>query len=179
MELAALIVAAVGLLAALLALGRTSSFSGRIEEAQRDSKRRAENVAEELERALNTQRELLALVAAGAPLTRDMILEGRLWSDVDGATAKKLVDDGARLLDVRTPSETSGGIIPGAIMIPIDALEARVGELPNDARPWVIYCAAGSRSAAACEFLSHQGHSGLHNLSAGIGAWNGILARPA
>jgi len=179
MEIATLILAVLGLLCALAALAKAAAFSGRIEEVELAAKRRAENLSEELESALSTQRELLVQVASGAKLSREMILEGRLWSDVDGARARELVAAGARVLDVRTPGETAAGVIPGAILVPIDALESRVGEIPKDQRPLLIYCAAGGRSAAACEFLSHAGYSGLHNLNGGIGAWSGTLARPS
>ena len=179
MEIATLIVAVAGLLCALLALSKAGSFGRRIEEVELSAKRDAKNLAEELERALTTQRELLALVAGGAAPSREMILEGRLWCDVDGAKATQLVAAGARVLDVRSPSETASGIIPGALIIPIDALESRLRELPRDQRPWLVYCAAGARSAAACEFLSHAGFAGLYNLNGGIGAWKGSLTRPA
>ena len=178
MEIATLIVAVLGLLCALLALSKASSFVRRIEEVELAARRDAKNLAGELESALTTQRELLALVASGAAPSREMILEGRLWCDVDGAKASELVAAGARVLDVRSPSETSSGIIPGALIIPIDALESRVRELPKDQRAWLVYCAAGARSAAACEFLSHAGFSALHNLNGGIGAWKGSLTRP-
>jgi rhodanese-related sulfurtransferase len=179
MEIAALVIASLALVLALVALTKAAAFSGRIDEVELAAKRRAENVSQELESALTTQRELLALVASGATLSREMILEGRLWSDVDGAKARELVAAGARVLDVRTPAETAGGIIPGAILVPIDALESRVRELPKDQRPMLIYCAAGGRSAAACEFLSHEGYMGLYNLNGGIGAWGGALTRPS
>jgi rhodanese-related sulfurtransferase len=178
MIILALALAALALLLALVALGRASSFARRIEEAELASKRRGENLAEEFERASTAQRELLARVAAGVPVSREMILEGRLWEDVDGARARELVAAGARLLDVRTSGETAGGVLPGALLVPIDALEARVGELPRDPRSWVVYCSAGSRSAAACEFLSQAGFVGLHNLAGGIGAFGGATERP-
>ncbi|HUR27765.1 MAG TPA: rhodanese-like domain-containing protein [Planctomycetota bacterium] len=179
MELAALVVAVLALVVAFVAISKASSFAGRIEEVELAARRRAENLTEATEEALKTQRELLAQFAGGAKLTREMILDGRLWHDVDGARAAELVSAGARVLDVRSPAETSSGVIPGALLVPIDALEARVRELPKDERGWVVYCSAGGRSAAACEFLSHAGHAGLHNLSGGIGAWNGKLVRPS
>lgn len=178
MDTLALGIAAVALFVALLAWRRAASFAGRIEEAELAARRRVENLGEGLEQALAAQRELLARVAGGERLTREMILEGRLWRDVDGREARELVAGGARVLDVRTPGECASGIVPGAQLIPIESLEARVGELARDGRPWVVYCAAGGRSAAACEFLSAAGHSGLHNLAGGIGAWGGELVRP-
>ncbi|MEO6709277.1 MAG: rhodanese-like domain-containing protein, partial [Planctomycetota bacterium] len=159
MEIGALIAAGLALVIAFVAMSKASSFAKRIEEVEIDARRRGKNSSEELEQALSTQRELLVQIASGAKLTREMILEGRLWHDIDGARAKALVEAGARVLDVRSSSETASGIIPGALIIPIDALEDRVRELPKDERGWVVYCAAGGRSAAACEFLSHSGYS--------------------
>lgn len=179
MAIGALISALLALLFAWLAMSRASGLARRVEELELSSRRSAKNAFEELERALTTQRELLAQVAEGRAPTRDMILEGRLWRDVDGPAARALVEAGARVLDVRSPNETVHGTIPGALLIPIDALEARVRELPRDGRPWLVYCAAGSRSAAACEFLAGAGYFGLHNLGAGLGAWTGALSRPA
>ena len=85
--------------------------------------------------------------------------------------------NGAHVLDVRTPQETAGGYAEGAILIPIEELEARARELPHDGKPVVIYCAAGVRSAAACDYLSSKGHDGLHNLAGGFPAWTGSHAK--
>lgn len=178
MEIGALIVAVLALVCAFVALSKAAAFAGRLEEVELASSRRVKNLEGELEAAVTAQRELLAQFAGGAKLTREMILDGRLWHDIDGARAKELVAAGARVLDVRSPSETATGIIPGALLVPIDSLEARLRELPKDERAWVVYCSAGGRSAAACEFLSHAGYSSLHNLSGGIGAWSEALTRP-
>lgn len=43
------------------------------------------------------------------------------------------------LLDVRPPEEYSAAHLPGAISIPLDELEGRLAELPQD-RPIVAYC---------------------------------------
>ena len=57
-------------------------------------------------------------------------------------------------------------------MIPLDELEERKIEVPAS-RKVLIYCAAGARSAEACEYLSRQGHDELYNLEGGISAWPG------
>ena len=102
-----------------------------------------------------------------------------MWREADTREAVELVSGGkVRIVDVRTPQETASGIIPGALLIPVDQLEARAGEIARDGRTTLVYCAGGSRSAAACEFLSTQGHENLINLSGGFGAWNGPRAKP-
>jgi len=53
---------------------------------------------------------------------------------------KAALDSGAALfLDVRSQSSYAAGHIPGALSIPLDELEARMGEL--DPEQWIItYC---------------------------------------
>lgn len=67
---------------------------------------------------------------------------------IDAATAAALIDDGALLLDVRTPAEVATGAPDGAVNIPVQELATRMGELPRE-RPLVVYCRSGARSATA------------------------------
>lgn len=85
---------------------------------------------------------------------------------ISGPVAKKLVEDGARLVDVRSPGEYAGGHIDGAVNIPVQELSERVAELaPND-KPIVVYCQSGMRSASAARFLRAAGFKSVHNLGA-------------
>ena len=176
----AFILAAAAFLFALIALQRSTSLSSRLEELALDTHRRFRNADEGSDSAGDQDlRRTVAALAAGTPLTADMVMEGRLWREVEGPEALALVETGgARVLDVRTAGETSTGILPEALLIPLDELEARHGELPRDGQPLLIYCAMGMRSASACEFLSSEGFANLHNLGGGIGAWTGPTARP-
>jgi rhodanese-related sulfurtransferase len=181
MKFVALALAALAVWIAFSARRAVSSGGAAVplDELRSDHRRQLENLASELRAELTTTRQLLAELAAGARLDREQILEGRLWRDVDTAEGKALVASGTiNLLDVRTPQETAGGIIPGAQLIPVDQLEERLRELPKNGRPTLVYCAGGGRSAAACEFLSSQGIAGLHNLAGGINSWNGPVERP-
>lgn len=176
---AALALGGASSLAALIALGKASAARAAAADAEREARRRAENAGEEAKREIATLRQMLAVVASGGSLSREQVLEGRLWSEMSPNEGKRLVESNAvRLLDVRTSGETAGGIIPGAQLIPVDQLQARLSELPRSGKPLLVYCAAGGRSAAACEFLSSQGYSQLHNLEGGFGAWPGARARP-
>jgi rhodanese-related sulfurtransferase len=87
---------------------------------------------------------------------------------VDSAAAHALVEHGATLLDVRTEGEWSGGHLPGAVLIPIQQLATRIGEVPRD-RPVVVYCQSGIRSAQAADVLASAGYE-VHDLG-GIGSW--------
>ena len=89
---------------------------------------------------------------------------------LDGPSARKLVDEGARLVDVRTPAEFRERHLPGALNVPLQALERRLSELgPKDA-PLVLYCRSGNRSALAASMLRAAGFTAVHDLGA-IDRW--------
>jgi phage shock protein E len=90
---------------------------------------------------------------------------------VDPARARALVEQGARLVDVRSPGEFSGGHLPGAINIPVGEVRARHGELGDRTRPVIVYCASGRRSASATNTLKGLGFSEVHDLGA-MARWN-------
>lgn len=84
--------------------------------------------------------------------------------DVSSAEARQLVQAGARLVDVRTPSEFAAGHIPGAANIPVQDLGARMKELqPKDAAI-VVYCRSGNRSGTAARMLKSAGFAVVHDL---------------
>ena len=69
--------------------------------------------------------------------------------------AQTWVQEGAVLLDVRTPSEYSDGHITGSVNIPVGELSRRVDEVSGDRV--VVYCKSGGRSAAAAQLLTQRG----------------------
>ncbi|MEL6428429.1 MAG: rhodanese-like domain-containing protein [Planctomycetota bacterium] len=166
---------------ALVALLRASAARRAAEDAAREAERRAGAVRLDLEAALDTQSRLLAKLASGEHLTKEMIEDGQLWKDIDENEAKAMLagSPAPYLVDVRTPDETAAGIIPGAKLIPMDEIEARRAELPSDGTPIVVYCAAGGRSAAVCDFLAQNGVDGLHNLLGGFSEWSGASEAPS
>ena len=82
---------------------------------------------------------------------------------IAGPAARAKVAAGALLLDVRTQGEFAAGAIPGAKNIPVQSLASRLGEL-EPARPVVVYCASGIRSASAASLLKRRGFSEVHDL---------------
>ncbi len=71
---------------------------------------------------------------------------------------RKLVEQGALLLDVRTPAEFAEGHVTRATNIPVQELAARIEELGARSRPVVVYCRSGGRSAQAAAMLSAAGY---------------------
>jgi phage shock protein E len=70
---------------------------------------------------------------------------------------------GARIVDVRGPDEFADGAFPGAVNIPLAALQARLGELEPKDKPVVLYCASGARSAQAARILKRAGFADVVN----------------
>jgi phage shock protein E len=84
--------------------------------------------------------------------------------DVSSTDARKLVQSGARLVDVRTPGEFATGHIPGAINIPVQQLDARMAELEPKDSAVVLYCRSGQRSGNAARALKRAGFELVHDL---------------
>jgi len=70
--------------------------------------------------------------------------------------ARIVGDSPPLVLDVRTADEYGAGHVPGAVLIPHDQLEARIGEL-GSAREVVVYCRTGRRSALIEPLLEAHG----------------------
>lgn len=60
------------------------------------------------------------------------------------------------VLDVRQKSERSNGYIAGSRHIPLQDLNDRIDEIPDDQEIWV-HCASGYRAGIAASLLSNQG----------------------
>jgi rhodanese-related sulfurtransferase len=84
--------------------------------------------------------------------------------------ARKLIDEGAQLVDVRAEHEWEAGRIAAATHLPLDELAERAGEIDRD-RPVVLYCRGGNRSAMAAEALAAAGYDAA-KLSEGIVGWS-------
>ncbi len=82
---------------------------------------------------------------------------------------RKLVEEGALLLDVRTPDEFREKHIERALNIPVQELANRLGELGPKARSVVVYCRSGARSALAATLIKNAGYEVLD--IGGIGNW--------
>lgn len=96
--------------------------------------------------------------------------------DRDPALAKKLVGEGAVLLDVRTPEEYAGRHLDKAVNVPVDNLSAQMSEIEkltsgDKTKPIVVYCQAGGRAGRAKTMLTAAGYTQVTNLG-GIGDWD-------
>ena len=91
-------------------------------------------------------------------------------SSSKGGTSKKSspLEGAALVLDVRTPEEWANGHLPGAILIPVGELEARIDEVElaladDKTQKIVTYCRSGNRSGVAKKMLEQYGFSNVVN----------------
>jgi rhodanese-related sulfurtransferase len=73
------------------------------------------------------------------------------------------------LVDVRQPEEYEAGHVPGAKLIPLADVVARVGEIPTEGPVYVI-CATGPRSQRAADFYRNRGIE-AYNVDGGTKGW--------
>ena len=94
------------------------------------------------------------------------------------------------LVDVREPTETAQGVIPGAVLAPRGMLEFHADPSTpyhldgfDASRRVILYCAAGSRSALGALALQQLGYGDVAHLDGGYGAWvdagHPVVAAPA
>lgn len=70
---------------------------------------------------------------------------------------KQLMNEGALIIDVRTPGEFKSGHIKGAINIPLDQLSLKVSDLKKKNKKLITCCRSGSRSGMAKGMLRSAG----------------------
>jgi rhodanese-related sulfurtransferase len=65
------------------------------------------------------------------------------------------------IVDVRTPKEIQeSGAVPGAVHVPVDEVEQRVGDFPKGSEI-AFYCGGGGRASRAAQTLWNTGHRKL------------------
>jgi len=96
--------------------------------------------------------------------------QGKEVREVSREEARKLIDEGAQLVDVRADHEWEAGRIAGAKHVPLPELPQRTGELDRD-QPVVVYCRGGNRSSMATAALDDAGFEAV-KLSEGIVGWS-------
>lgn len=104
------------------------------------------------------------LLGGGLPLTQEVDLIGM----------KKLLAEGAALIDCREEDEIALGNIPGHIPMPLSRFEDYQGEFPKD-RPVVIYCRSGRRSLTAGSIAQEWTKHPIYSLAKGYLGYIGEL----
>ncbi|MGR5238783.1 rhodanese-like domain-containing protein [Vibrio alfacsensis] len=73
-----------------------------------------------------------------------------------------LIEQGAMIVDVRTPQEFANGHLDNAFNFPLSELDKHFANIDKDTQI-VLYCQSGNRSGKAYQYLQSQGFTNLHN----------------
>lgn len=80
---------------------------------------------------------------------------------------KALVQNGAIIIDVRTPEEYRGGHIDGSLNIPVQVIQGKIADLKKKGKPIIAVCRSGARSGMAAGILKNAGIEAYNG-----GPWN-------
>ena len=75
----------------------------------------------------------------------------------DNERVQEMLNDGALIIDVRTPGEFQGGHVVGSKNIPLQEVGGKVNKLKKINKPIILCCASGNRSGQAANFLKSKG----------------------
>lgn len=92
-----------------------------------------------------------------------------MFAPTDNSNLKEAVNNGAFLVDVRTPSEFSGGSVKGAVNIPLDKVPGQLSKFKGK-KSIVVFCRSGSRSSQAKSILEQNGFQHVIN----GGSWQNV-----
>lgn len=114
---------------------------------------------------------LLALVLVGCASS-----SGDSSAIVDYQETLDLIEnEGAIIIDVRTPEEYADTHVAGALNIPLDTIDTQIGDYVDSLdQTMVLYCRSGNRSNQALNILVDLGYTSVYDLGA-IGNWEGTF----
>ena len=89
-----------------------------------------------------------------------------------GTDFKALKENGAIIIDVRTPQEFDQGHIQGSKNIPLDKIQREVKSIKNMNKPIITVCKSGARSGMAKSILKSAGVEVYNG-----GPWNVLIGK--
>ena len=93
--------------------------------------------------------------------------------EISATDLRRLLEDQDHfeLVDIRTTTEISRGVLPNALTLPMHMVPLKLSYFAESPRQIVIYCRTGSRSAQVCRFLNQQGINNVISLRGGLVKW--------
>jgi phage shock protein E len=102
---------------------------------------------------------LVLLLAVG------LFLMARQFGGLKESEARRFLQAGAKVIDVRTPKEFASGHVPGAVNLPLGELGERIAQhVPDKNQVLLLHCLSGGRSAMGCRVLKGLGYARAYNL---------------
>ncbi len=98
-------------------------------------------------------------------------LISKLTKDQTGERCWELINNGAKVIDVRSPSEYASGHLAQAENVPLAELDAWLAQVDNKQSSLVLYCGAGLRAQKGCDILKANGFECVTN----AGSLNDLL----
>jgi len=92
-----------------------------------------------------------------------------LFGKTDNGALTEAVNNGAFLVDVRTPAEFSAGSVKGAVNIPLDKVQSQLTKFEGK-KNIVVFCRSGNRSSQAKSILEQNGFQDVIN----GGTWGNV-----
>ena len=84
------------------------------------------------------------------------------------------LEQGAQLIDVRTPMEYSQGALSDAVNMPVERFQHMMEDI-DPKKPVLLYCRTGARSGMVKNYLDQLGFNQVHNIG-GINQFIGCMA---
>lgn len=86
---------------------------------------------------------------------------------ISAQEAKQLIENGAKLVDIRGPDEYARERIPGARNVPV----ASLGQMDTGGAPVVYHCRSGARTQANAAQLTAAAGEPCYMIEGGLDAW--------
>lgn len=104
---------------------------------------------------------LIAFVGLGAIGWLLVAMRGQLSE----SAVRRLLQTGAKVIDVRSPGEFTARHLAGAINQPYGDIVNHIGTIaPDRSAPVLVHCQSGGRSAIARRLLRRHGYTRVYNL---------------
>lgn len=98
-----------------------------------------------------------------------MNLLKQLFSGTPTVDLKSIIEEGAFLVDVRTPGEFADGHVKSSVNIPLDKVASQIAKFKNK-KNIIVFCRSGARSGQAKTILQQNGIIDVIN----GGAWDSV-----
>lgn len=86
----------------------------------------------------------------------------KLFGAAEKPNLKLLVDDGAFLVDVRSPLEYAQSKVKGSVNIPLDSISNQLAKFKGK-KHIIVFCRSGNRSSQAKSILERSGFTNVVN----------------
>jgi phage shock protein E len=91
-----------------------------------------------------------------------MNLFQKLFSSAPAVDLRSIIDEGAFLVDVRSPGEFSSGHVKGSVNIPLDSVPGQLAKFKGK-KNIIVFCRSGNRSGQAKLILTQNGFTNVIN----------------